>query len=132
MIAALPGAHFMQTSEWAKIKTQTGWLPLYRVWYPQENANNTVSFQLAAWESRSIKPVAAALVLQRTIALGGFAARLRVLYVPKGPLLDWENIPLRRKVLADLKIWLTGKGQYLSRLILILFWGRVCPIHQRI
>jgi lipid II:glycine glycyltransferase (peptidoglycan interpeptide bridge formation enzyme) len=46
---------------------------------------------------------AAAQVLTRTLPVAGFAARMRVMYVPRGPLLDWENASLRRQVLADLQ-----------------------------
>ncbi len=37
--------------------------------------------------------VAAALILKRQILRNGFAARLSILYAPKGPLLDWTNEP---------------------------------------
>jgi lipid II:glycine glycyltransferase (peptidoglycan interpeptide bridge formation enzyme) len=35
--------------------------------------------------------------------MGGFAARLSVLYIPKGPNLDWTDAPLRQQVLRDLQ-----------------------------
>jgi lipid II:glycine glycyltransferase (peptidoglycan interpeptide bridge formation enzyme) len=46
---------------------------------------------------------AAALVLKRQIIRNGFAARLSILYCPKGPLLDWANESLRSRVLNDLQ-----------------------------
>lgn len=46
---------------------------------------------------------AAGLILKRSLPLRGFAARLGILYVPRGPLLDWTNAPLRRQVLDDLQ-----------------------------
>jgi len=46
---------------------------------------------------------AAALVLKRQIIRNGFAARLSILYSPKGPLLDWSNASLRNRVLSDLQ-----------------------------
>ncbi|MBU1662403.1 MAG: peptidoglycan bridge formation glycyltransferase FemA/FemB family protein, partial [Chloroflexi bacterium] len=50
------------------------------------------------------KPDAAALILQRSIPIVGFAARLRVMYIPKGPLLrDWGDAALRNQVLDDLR-----------------------------
>lgn len=50
------------------------------------------------------QPEAAALVLQRTIPIRGFAATLRVIYVPKGPLLrDWSQAALRQRVFAGLR-----------------------------
>jgi peptidoglycan pentaglycine glycine transferase (the first glycine) len=105
MIALLPGAHFMQTSQWAEVKVQTDWVPLYRVWYPDGD-----SYQMDEWKPGTAQPSAAALVLQRTISLGGFSLRLRILYVPKGPLLDWANIPLRQKVLSDLRALARRQG----------------------
>ena len=47
--------------------------------------------------------VAAALILKRQILRNRFAARLSILYTPKGPLLDWWNEALRNRVLNDLQ-----------------------------
>ena len=93
----------MQTTQWAQVKARTGWQPLYRVWYPKVNTQTTSVYQMSTWEPKSGMPAAAALILQRTILIRGFSAKVRILYVPKGPLLDWENQSLRRQVLADLK-----------------------------
>ncbi len=85
IIASLPNPHLLQTWEWGQFKAQYGWQPLPQVWR-DENGNVN----------------GAALVLQRTQSLAGGAVRLRVLYVPKGPLLDWSNAALRKRVLDDL------------------------------
>jgi peptidoglycan pentaglycine glycine transferase (the first glycine) len=85
LIATLPGAHFLQTWEWAQTKARLGWQPLPRVWHNGQG-----------------RPVAAAMVLQRRLGSHGPAARLSVMYVPKGPLCDWENADLRRRLLDDL------------------------------
>jgi len=100
LIASLPGAHFLQTEEWARVKAQTGWQPLYLVWLEADD-----NIQMVHWPSGDPLPgqiSAAAMVLQRSIPVMGFAARLRILYCPKGPLLDWANSALRRTVLDDL------------------------------
>jgi lipid II:glycine glycyltransferase (peptidoglycan interpeptide bridge formation enzyme) len=55
-------------------------------------------------------PVAAALILKRQILRNGFAARLSILYSPKGPLLDWTNEPLRTRVLDDLQSFAKKQG----------------------
>jgi lipid II:glycine glycyltransferase (peptidoglycan interpeptide bridge formation enzyme) len=55
-------------------------------------------------------PVAAALLLKRQILRNGFAARLSVLYSPKGPLLDWSNESLRKRVLDDLQSFAKKQG----------------------
>lgn len=80
-IAELPGAHFLQTNEWAAVKQETGW-----------------TAQRWAWLEADGQTRAAALVLRRVVALGWC-----VFYVPRGPLLDWENVALRAQVLDDLQ-----------------------------
>ena len=94
-IARLPGAHILQTWEWGKLKEAYGWQMLPQVW--QDPA--------APGEIK-----AAAMILQRTIALGGFAARLRVLYVPRGPVLDWSDQIWRKRVLDDLQLLARKRG----------------------
>ncbi len=93
LIAALPGAHVLQTWEWGQVKAQYGWQPHQKVWH--DEAGNVA---------------AAALVLVRAIPIRGFAACLSVAYVPKGPLLDWSDTALRVRVLADLRAFARKKG----------------------
>ena len=61
------------------------------------------------WEDGE-KVVAAAMVLKRRIPIRGFGARLNILYVPKGPLMDWSNEPLRKHVLDDLQGFAKRQG----------------------
>lgn len=89
-ISALPGAHILQTTCWAQIKAGVGWKALPRTWQIESTPG-------------AAKPDAAAMILQRAIPIGGFAARLSVLYVPKGPMLNWADAALRSRVLDDLK-----------------------------
>ncbi|MGE5223381.1 MAG: lipid II:glycine glycyltransferase FemX [Omnitrophica WOR_2 bacterium] len=84
-IAPLPLAHVLQTDEWARVKASYGWQAIPKT-----------------WSDPAGHPFAAAMVLQRTISIGGFAPRMRVLYVPKGPMLDWTDASLREQVLDDL------------------------------
>ena len=86
ILSSLPDPHALQTEQWSLVKSQTGWTPIQKVWLGDDNSPN-----------------AAALVLQRTIPVAGMAARLRILYVPKGPILDWKNHQLRTRILADLE-----------------------------
>jgi lipid II:glycine glycyltransferase (peptidoglycan interpeptide bridge formation enzyme) len=60
--------------------------------------------------SFDIPPSAAALVLKRQILRNGFAARLSILYSPKGPLLDWTNEALRTRVLNDVQEFARKQG----------------------
>lgn len=80
LIAGLPGAHILQTAEWGQFKARYGWQPIACVW------------------RAAGAPRAAALVLRRAIRGG-----LGVLYVPRGPLLDWADAALREQVLDDLQ-----------------------------
>jgi lipid II:glycine glycyltransferase (peptidoglycan interpeptide bridge formation enzyme) len=48
--------------------------------------------------------------LKRQILRNGFAARLSVLYAPKGPLLDWTNESLRNRVIDDLQSFAKNQG----------------------
>jgi peptidoglycan pentaglycine glycine transferase (the first glycine) len=81
IISGLPGAHILQTWEWGQFKAGYGWQPLPQV-----------------WRDASGQPRAAALVLKRAMP-GGFS----VLYVPRGPLVDWSDAEWSRRVLRELQ-----------------------------
>ena len=84
----LPEPHLLQTWEWAQVKQHFGWTPVFRIW---RNADNS-------------RIIAAALILMKTLPLKGFSAKLKIMYVPKGPLLsDWEDGHLRKTVFDDLE-----------------------------
>ena len=85
-IAGLPGANILQTRQWAELKSHYGWQPIYRIW---ESPDGSVE--------------AAALILVRTVRLAAGLLKIRVMYVPRGPLLDWNNEALRIRVLDDLQ-----------------------------
>jgi len=76
----LPHPHILQTWEWGEFKSRYGWSPRHLLWL----AGN--------------QPQAAALVLQRKARwLPG------VMYVPKGPVLDWSDAELVIHVLNHLE-----------------------------
>lgn len=107
IISNLPNPHFLQTYEWGQVKAKYGWTPLYAAWdadgrWKVESDPN----QLSSFQS----PVAAALLLKRQILRSGFAARLSILYAPKGPLLDWSDAPLRNRVLDNLQSFAKKQG----------------------
>lgn len=97
ILNSLPGAHLLQSAQWAEVKEHFGWKPFYLIWHVQSadlelTVNTTGDFQVE-------NPAAAALVLERKLLRG-----LSVLYLPKGPILqDWSDTRLRKKVLEDLK-----------------------------
>jgi peptidoglycan pentaglycine glycine transferase (the first glycine) len=134
LIASLPNPHLLQTWEWGSVKKGVGWQSIPLVWYYKSDTLSSRSSktdeipvkqndvgQIKELVSAGVMPdaagidkrlvAAAALVLQRTIPIGGFAARLRVMYVPKGPLLaDWGDPGLRMRVLTDLKTLAHERG----------------------
>ena len=107
IISKLPYPHFLQTYEWGQVKAKYGWSPLYAAWdmdgrWKVESDPNLLS----TFHS----PVAAVLILKRQILRNAFAARVSILYSPKGPLLDWTNEVLRNRVLNDLQSFAKKQG----------------------
>lgn len=86
IIETFPKSHFLQSAEWAKIKTDYDWKSLPQIW----NADNG-------------EIVAAALVLERSVRIPLLPFIVKVQYVPRGPLLsDWSNVKVRHQILQDL------------------------------
>ncbi len=111
LISTLPNPHFLQTYEWGQVKAAGGWQPIYVVWY--EDGTFNYALRITHYAS---PPKAAALILKKTVIRGGFAARLCILYCPKGPLLDWKDAPLRRRVLDDLQAFARQQGAIFLKL----------------
>jgi peptidoglycan pentaglycine glycine transferase (the first glycine) len=93
LIASLPLAHLLQTWEWSQVKAKYGWQAMPFV-----------------WQTAMGKPIAAAMVLKRRLPVAGFAKKMCVLYVPKGPLFDWGDAALRFRVLNDLDAFAKHEG----------------------
>ena len=115
IISALPNPHFLQTYEWGQVKAKYGWTPLYAVWDTSGNFSllketDHPSLHTDHFSLNIDHRAAAALILKRQILSNGFAARLSVLYAPKGPLLDWSNEALRQRVLNDLQSFAKKEG----------------------
>ena len=108
IISKLPNPHFLQTYEWGQVKAKYGWSPLYAVW--TDDGKFSVLKETDNWLLDTDHCVAAALILKRQILRNGFAARLSILYAPKGPLLDWTNEALRNRVLNDLQSFAKKQG----------------------
>lgn len=87
-IAHLPGVHLLQSRSWANFKSLYGWKPFPLVWVDDQDHVN-----------------AAAMVLMRILAPG-----IQMLYVPRGPMLNWSDVTLRTKVIADLQAFARQQG----------------------
>ncbi len=108
LISNLPNPHFLQTYEWGQVKAKYGWSPIYLVW--DKEGKMKEARDLNALSSLAFYPSAATLVLKRQILRSGFAARLSILYSPKGPLLDWSNEFMRSRALDDLQSFAKRQG----------------------
>lgn len=87
LIAGLPNAHLLQTWEWAQVKAKGGWEPMPFVW-----------------------DGAAAMVLRRPVISRVFAARLCLVYIPKGPLFDPADARHRGTILDELQVFARRQG----------------------
>ena len=92
-IIHLPGAHLLQTSEWAEIKRDVGWRATPKV-----------------WTDHTGKVIAAANILSRTIKPLGFGPSFSVSYIPRGPMLDWSNSELRNIVFNEIELYAKKSG----------------------
>lgn len=108
LISKLPTPHFLQTYEWGQVKAKYGWTPLYAVWTSAGKFSIFRETDHCSLDAADC--TAAALLLKRQILQNGFAARLSILYSPKGPLLDWSNESLRDGVLDDLQSFARKQG----------------------
>ena len=82
-LAGLPAAHVLQTWEWGAFKSRYGWQPSRYLWL----------------ESEGDRPCAAVSVLTRR--LGRYPSA--VMYVPKGPALEYGDTALLHQVLGHLE-----------------------------
>jgi lipid II:glycine glycyltransferase (peptidoglycan interpeptide bridge formation enzyme) len=124
LISKLPNPHFLQTHEWGQVKAKYGWSPLYAVW--DADGKWKVDHDPSAFSNFHV-PVAAALLLKRQILRNAFAARISILYSPKGPLLDWKNDILRTRVLNDLQSFAKQQGAIFLKIDPDVVLGRGVP-----
>jgi lipid II:glycine glycyltransferase (peptidoglycan interpeptide bridge formation enzyme) len=103
LIASLSLPHLLQTWEWSQVKAKYGWQAIPFVWFSQGSV-------------ASRQPEAAAMILKRSIPVGGFAKKMSVLYIPKGPNLDWNNLLIRTRVLDDLQAFAKRQGAIFVKL----------------
>jgi peptidoglycan pentaglycine glycine transferase (the first glycine) len=114
IISKLPNPHFLQTYEWGQVKAKYGWEPLYAIWLDDGMWRVASKVETLSTPHATIK--AAALILKKAVIRRSFAARLCILYAPKGPLLDWNDAPLRKRVLDDLQQFARQQGAIFLKL----------------
>jgi len=85
ILPSLPDPHFLQSSEWARVKTNLGWNPSFKVWKSQ---NGSI--------------VGGAMILEKRLNLGILPIKISIQYIPKGPLVNWNNSDLVETVLQDI------------------------------
>ena len=104
LVVTYLGAHILQANEWGQFKGRYGWQPLHIIWNEQiyRIIDPTISPSYNAYTVGPERPVAVAQVLRRNATIYGLDTHFCILYVPKGPLLDWTNAALCRRVLSDL------------------------------
>ncbi len=85
-LASLPNPHPLQSWPWSDFKSRWGWSSLPLLLHVRD-------------EPAEEKPLAAAMVLKRKIP----RTKWSILYVPKGPILNYNDPALRRVILAQLE-----------------------------
>lgn len=125
IILKFPAPHFLQCYEWGQVKAQYGWIPYYAVW--TDDGKFQVFQTMDKCSLTTDHYVAAAMILKKQILGSGFAARLSILYAPKGPLLDWSNSALRTRVLTDLQSYARKQGAVFLKIDPDVVLGRGVP-----
>ncbi len=93
LISKLPNAHVLQSWQWSQVKVPLGWRAFPYV-----------------WRSPAGEIQAAAMILQRSVSLPVIPLRLSMLYIPRGPLLDWTDRRLVQVVLDDIQAFARQRG----------------------
>ncbi len=99
IIQDLPGAHILQSGQWADIKRANQWIPQYLVWKASEG-----------------NILAAACLHLKTIPIISRISKACLLYAPRGPILDWTNQELVRQVFDDLERYATQQGAFFLKI----------------
>ncbi len=93
IISSLPGAHFLQVREWADIKRSVGW-----------------KREEITWTDEDDRVIGAAQLLVRSMRLLRFGPRVSLGYIPRGPMIDWNNKEQRIRVLKTLETTARQRG----------------------
>ncbi len=77
----------LQTWQWGELKSRYGWSIIPKTW---QNGQGVI--------------VAAALILKKPLSFRNLKTGYSIFYIPRGPLLDWSDSQLVRRVLDDLQV----------------------------
>jgi lipid II:glycine glycyltransferase (peptidoglycan interpeptide bridge formation enzyme) len=116
IIRQLPKPHLLQTWEWAQFKAAYGWKPMPFIWRSGRVDHDEV--------------VAAVMIHKRQVLNRSFAARLCILYAPKGPLFDWSNENLFKQVREDLQYFAKKQGAIFLKIDPDVLQGTGIPEHE--
>ncbi|MRS02963.1 peptidoglycan bridge formation glycyltransferase FemA/FemB family protein, partial [bacterium] len=113
-IVNLPNSHVLQTSQWAEVKSEVGWRahPL-------------------TWKNEKDEIVAAANILVRTVKPLGFGPKMAIGYIPRGPMLDWQDAGLRQKVMTEIEKFTREQGLIFMKIDPVLELGRGIPGEEK-
>jgi peptidoglycan pentaglycine glycine transferase (the first glycine) len=79
------------------------------------------------WFDAHGQPQAAAMILTRSLSIRGLSPGFKILYIPRGPLLDWRNAALRKRVLEDLQQFTRQKRAVFLKMDPEVIVGRGLP-----
>jgi len=100
MLEQLPRPHLLQSWQWGQAKKAFNWSPHYK-----------------SWRDEMGQVIALAQILERQISLPILGRKLKMLYVPKGPILsDWTDEGLRAQIIEDLKTFGAEQGAFLIKI----------------
>ncbi len=85
-LVSLPQPHTLQSWDWGDFKSRWGWQPHRLLWLGRNGLG------------KDEQPIAAAQVLKRPIPYTSWG----MLYVPKGPLLNYDDLPVKEQIVRDL------------------------------
>ena len=84
-LAQLSEPHILQTAEWALLKSKYGWHNITKTW---TESNGTM--------------IGKANILIKNITIGPIRFKANIMYIPRGPIFNWQDQNIRQTILSDL------------------------------
>lgn len=86
LVLSLSNPHVLQSEQWAEVKEDFGWTSIKKIWRAGDGSAQ-----------------AAASVLTRQSRIGGIGPGIKILYCPRGPILEWNSSSAREHTLLGLE-----------------------------